>query len=142
MDALQRKYERQLKEYDALLVSGDKTKLREVNVAISKTLHEMIEMLTFLKKETPSLKQERDELLVKLRRIQRDYNGLVTNTDELETLRRIRAEESDQGKRELSWYLLLFLLASFCLMVYVFLYGRKEATAAIASAVPTTPALT
>lgn len=149
MDALRDKYERQLKEYDELVkTSIDKQdvsslpKLRELNAAIAKTLNDMIEKLTFLRKETPSLKEERDELINRLRQIQRDYNGLLVNTDNLETLRRIRQQEGGEANRQLYMYVGLFLLVVFAILLYLmFAPHRILSTTPTASMPPTTAAL-
>lgn len=148
MDALRVKYEQQTKEYDALVDQAMRTndtsqvpKIRDLNAAIAKTLNEMIEQLTFLKKDTPSLKKERDELIERLRQIQADYNGLLVNTDNLETLRRIRQQESTEANRQLYIYVGLFLAA--CLMLVLFLMvgpQRNEMTVASASMPPTAAA--
>jgi small-conductance mechanosensitive channel len=149
MDELKAKYLRQSAEYDtavdSAIASGDMTqikRIKELNAAMSKTLNAMIEKLTFLKKDSPSLKQERDGLVQNLRRIQQDYNGLLTNTDELETLRRIRQQASVEGDRQLNWYLFAFFLFACILLFYLVFYGKSEPTAMIASTVPTMPALT
>lgn len=144
MDALRVKYEQQTKEYEALVDQGDASKvpkLRELNASIAKTLNEMIEQVTFLKKDTPSLKKERDELIERLRQIQKDYNGLLVNTDSLETLRRIRQQESTEANRQLYIYVGLFLAA--CLLIALFLMffpQRNDMTAASASMPPTAAA--
>jgi hypothetical protein len=117
-------------------------KIKELNAALAKTLNAMIEKLTFLKKDSPNLKLERDVLVQRLGRIQYEYSGLLANTDKLETLRRIRQQESVEGDRWLYWYISAFLLLSLILILYLVFYGKSEATAAIASAVPITPALT
>ncbi len=145
MDALRDKYDRQVKEYEALVQNGDASsvpKLRELNAAIAKTLNDMIEQLTFLKKETPTLKQERDELIRRLQQIQRDYNGLLVNTDQLETLRRIRQQEGGEANRQLYMYIGFFLLVVLGVLMYLmFAPHRKESTAPMASMPPTTAAL-
>jgi len=149
MDELRAKYERQRDEYDRLvssaLVTNDTTqvsRLRELNEAISKTLNEMIERMTFMKKESPSLSKERDELIDRLRQIQKDYNGLLVNTDTLETLRRIRQQESTEANRQLYMYIGFFLLVCLIMVVYLaFMTHRKDTTAASASIPPTTAAL-
>lgn len=149
MDALRDKYERQLKEYDELVKTSIETgntsalpKLRELNAAIAKTLNDMIEKLTFLRKETPSLKEERDELINRLRQIQRDYNGLLVNTDNLETLRRIRQQEGGEANRQLYMYIGLFLLVVFGILLYLmFAPHRILSTTPTASMPPTTAAL-
>jgi len=149
MDELRAKYEKQLKDYDALVASSIQTndvsqvsKLRQMNAAISKTLNSMIETLTFLKKDTPSIKKERDELLTRLTQIQLDYNGLKVNTDQLETLRRIRQQENSEANRELYMYLGFFFVVCLILLLFLmFMPQRKDTTAASASIPPTAAAL-
>lgn len=149
MDALRVKYEQQTKEYDALIEQAMQTddvsqlpRLRDMNAAIARTLNEMIEQLTFLKKDTPNIKKERDELVDRLRQIQLDYNGLLVNTDNLETLRRIRQQESTEANRELYIYVGLFLAVCLLLVLYL-MFGsyRNDTTAASASMPPTAAAL-
>ena len=149
MDELRRKYEQQTKEYDELvndaIARSDTSqveKLRSMNVAIANTLNRMIEELTFLKKETPSIKKERDELLNRLTRIQLDYNGLLVTTDQLETLRRIRQQESTEANRQLYMYFGLFLVVSLAIVVYLmFASYRKDTIVPMASSPPTAAAL-
>jgi small-conductance mechanosensitive channel len=149
MDELRAKYEKQLEEYNTLveqtLNRGDVSqveKLRAMNTALSKTLNDMIEKATFLKKDTPNLKRERDELVERLRQIQKEYNGLLVNTDTLETLRRIRQQESSEANRQLYLYLFFFLILSMGIFVYLlFMTQRKDTTAPMASMPPTTAAL-
>ncbi len=149
MDALRVKYDAQIKEYDDLVNSSIEKqdvsslpKLRELNAAIAKTLNEMIEKLTFLRKETPTLKEERDELINRLRQIQRDYNGLLVNTDNLETLRRIRQQEGGEANRQLYMYIGFFLLVVLGIVLYLmFAPHRKFNTTPTASMPPTTAAL-
>jgi hypothetical protein len=149
MDELRTKYERQMKEYDALIdsaISANDTsqvaKLLQMNASIASTLNEMIEKLTFLKKDTPSIKKERDELIARLTQIQKDYNGLLVTTDQLETLRRIRQQESTEANRQLYLYFGFFLLVCLVMIVYLaFMTHRKDTTAPSASMPPTTAAL-
>lgn len=119
------------------------TELRTMSEGIQTTLNKMIENLTYLKKETPDLKAERDKLLEDLRRIQQDYSAMLTNTDDLETLRRIRQQENGEARRMLIIYLMAFLFVSCMLLVYVIYTGRKTPTSATTAATPTmSPALT
>ena len=149
MDELRSKYEKQLQEYNALvektLNMGDVSqieKLRGMNAALSKTLNDMIEKATFLKKDTPNLKRERDELIDRLRQIQKEYNGLLVNTDTLETLRRIRQQESSEADRQIYLYLIFFLIVSVGIFLYLlFMTQRKDTIAPMASMPPTAAAL-
>lgn len=149
MDALRKKYETQLKEYDTLVnkaIGADDVsqlpKLREMNAQLAKLLNDMIEQITFLKKNTPSIKKERDELIERLRQIQRDYNGLLVNTDKLETLRRIRQQESRESNRQLYLFLLFFFIVCVAIVAYLmFMTQRNDTTAPSASIPPMTAAL-
>ena len=149
MDTLKAKYTTQLAEYDTLssqaIQTNDTTKipkLRELNIAIAATLNEMIEKLTFLKQNTPDIKQERDKFIQKLGQIQRDYNGLIEATDTLETLRRIRQQASHDADSQLQLYLLFFLLLALCIVFYIlFMAQRKDTTAASARTPPMMAAL-
>jgi hypothetical protein len=149
MDSLKTKYTSQLAEYDTMSTRAIQTsdtskipKLRELNIAIAATLNQMIEQLTFLKQNTPSIKQERDKLIQKLAEIQKDYSGLIEANDTLETLRRIREHVKSDTDYELHIYLLFFLLFALCIVFYVlFMAQRKDTTAASASTPPMTAAL-
>lgn len=149
MDVLRGQYTRQLNEYDRLvnqaLATGNTRQLpriRQLNVSLGKTLDEMIGQVTFLKQNSPTIKRERDQLTEQLRRIQREYNALVANRDQLETLRRIRQQESTEANRQLYWYLFAFFgLVVVLLVAMLFFSYRKETTAAIASTPPMTAAL-
>ena len=145
MDEAKKQYTEQLREYDRIIDTAIQRqdlsqlpKIRQLNAALAKTLNKMIEDMTYLKKDTPDIRQLRDELLERLRTIQKDYNGLLVNTDQLETLRRIRQQESRESDRELYMYLIFFLLAALCIVLLVlFMSGQKnEATAASASMPP------
>ncbi len=147
MDELRVKYERQVKEYDALVASAINTndttqvaKLRALNQSISNTLNEMVEKLTFMKKDTPILIKERDELIARLRQIQLDYNGLVVNTDTLETLRRIRQQESTEANRMLYIYIGLFLLFCLVIVIYLLFTTHKKDTIVASARIPPTAA--
>ena len=143
-------YQQQVAEYEAMMESSirqnDRSRLGELRTkseSIQETLNKMIENLTYLKKETPDIRSQRDSLLEKLRRIQRDYSEIIANTDDMETLRRIRQQENGDAKRELLLYLLAFLFVACVLLVYMVYAGRKTPTSQTVAATPTmSPALT
>ncbi len=152
MDELRTAYTAKLKEYDdtiaAALASRDATKLekiRQLNVDITKLLEQMVEKMTFLKQDTPALAKERDILVAKLRRIQMDYNGLLVNTDALETLRRIREQEGGLAKRDLYRYLAFFFVVAIgivLLLMFVRGQSRMKSTDTSTSVPSTIPPLT
>lgn len=140
-----------LAEYDALvsraIATNDTSLLPQIRAKseqVQAALNKQIESLTYLKKETPNIQVERDHLLEQLRRIQRDYGGLVDTTDDLTTLRRIREQEGGEFNRQLYLYLAVFLGLTLVVLLLVFFMGRqKAATTAMSPATPSmSPALT
>lgn len=151
MNELTAKYKQQLSEYDSMILEAieaqDKEKLPDIRAKseqVQETLNKMIEQVTYMKKETPSIRIERDSLLEKLRRIQRDYNEMILNTDDLETLRRIREQESEEGRTQLYRYIAFFLLLASIMIVYIIVMGsqRKDTTANTLNTPTIIPALT
>ena len=151
MDELRTKYMSKTAEYDAAvqqaLATNDSSmvaRIRQMNTDVAALLDKMIQALTFTKSDTPLLIKERDGLVEKLRRIQVDYNGLLVNTDTLETLRRIREQEGGTAKRDLYRYLALFfvLCVGVILMVFFVKRGGQNASSATSAAAPSmTPPL-
>ena len=149
MDDLRTQYKGQLDSYEKLLNESldadDVTqipKLKTLNMKLEYTIDELETKLTFMKRNTPNIKAERDELIQTLARIQQDYSGLIVATDSLETLRRIRQQVKFDADRQLRMYLLFFFLLALCIVFYLmFMTQRKDTTAAIASTPPTMAAL-
>jgi hypothetical protein len=148
MDALRTAHSNQLNQYKTLIETAvenrDSSKLPEIiaiNIALTSRLDTMLTLLATMKQNN-SAEAELTELLADLRQIQRDYNGLIKETDTLETLRRIRQQEDVSIKRELYWYLIVFVFVAILLIAYLIFYGKRAATAPIANTVPSSPNLT
>ena len=148
MNALRTAHQNQLNEYEALIKSAianrDSSKLQDIrtmNNALTTRLNTMIQQLVTMKNNY-SAENELQALLADLRQIQRDYNGLIKETDTLETLRRIRQQEDVSIKRELYWYLIVFVFIAILFIGYLIFYGKRAATAPIANTVPSSPNLT
>ena len=136
-------YQAQVAAYEAAMNSSIQQndpsrlpELRTMSEGIQNTLNKMIESLTYLKRETPVVRGERDTLLEKLRRIQQDYSAMITNTDDLETLRRIREQENGEARRMLLLYLFAFLFVCCMLLIYLVYTGRKTPTSPTTAATP------
>ena len=147
---LDAEYKKQVAEYEKIMQDSIRRRdparlpeLRAKSEAIQATLSKMIESLTYMRKETPDIRTERDALLEKLRRIQQDYSEMIANTDDMETLRRIREQENGDIKRQLIIYLFVFLFVATLVIVYMVFVGRKAETTLTTTATPTMrPALT
>lgn len=114
-------------------------KLKTTNLQLSQTMNELLSSLSSTRKETAQVQMYRDQLMDVLRRIQKDYNGLLQNTDQLETLRRIRAYETEKYTTSMHLYLVgLFLLAIAFVLILLFRGGQKADTSMMTAASPPT----
>lgn len=134
MDELKAQYARQTAEYDKLIQEALRTKkvddVKRMNVALAATLERMIEVTTRARNQSSDLRGERDTLIATLRRIQADYNGLLRDTDTLETLRRIREYETVKADKSIYSYLIIFLVGCLVLLLVMVLRSQTTSTAA------------
>jgi hypothetical protein len=132
-------YEQEVARYNALvddtLANPQKldTNLAEIRAINQRLAHILDQMLTDAHNTRGTPAGVRDELIEKLQRIQRDYNGLLQNTDKLETLRRIRKGETENWWGSLGLYLLTFLILA-TVAVFVIMFKRQKV-----DAIPTAP---
>jgi hypothetical protein len=141
LEELKTDYDAKSKEYtrliDEAVASGSTQtmdKIRKLNVELASLLEQMISTVS----PGRSIESARDELVRRLRRIQMDYNGLLQTTDELETLRRIRAQEEGGFLRVFYWHLIA-LGVLFVGVLGAMLYMRRQ-TSTETTASPTTSA--
>ena len=133
-DAKSKEYTRLIDEAVASGSTQTMDKIRKLNVELASLLEQMISTVS----PGRSIESARDELVRRLRRIQMDYNGLLQTTDELETLRRIRAQEEGGFLRVFYWHLIA-LGVLFVGVLGVMLYMRRQ-TSTETTASPTTSA--
>lgn len=145
---LEARYKQQLHLYDTYIKdalqsnsvrSDTLDKIKQTNQAIAKTLDDMIGLITQSKQTDGNIHVYRDELVAKLQRIQKDYNGLLQNTDTLETLRRIRNQEEKEATGTLFWLIVGFLIVCILVLILMIVFGQKKVNADI---MPTSPATT
>jgi ribosomal protein L29 len=94
--------------------------IQSVNQQIAAVLDQMLAQMQYAR-DGPNSETYRAELVEQLARIQLDYNGLKTNTDALQTLRRIRSFQDTSWQSTLFLYIGLFVLVAglFALLVMV-----------------------
>jgi archaellum component FlaC len=137
--------EKALSATTAETINAEVEKLRALNLQIAAVLEQMLAMVADVKNETGSLRIARDELTMKLTRIQRDYSDLNKQTDRLETLRRIRQYEQVVADRSMYLYLGIFLAFCLLLLLVVLIKGyfqKKLAMTPMPMAASITPPLT
>ena len=140
MNELKARFAQEEAAYEAAIQAGNADQARALNVQLAATLSQMIGASAM---NPTNIKSYRDELIAKLIRIQRDYNGLIVSTDQLETLRRIRNHETTKFDSTFTLYLWAFLLLSIVLIVVLLFKTQRVATTAMSAVSPATmPALT
>lgn len=139
MEELRRDYQRQLSEYDRLAKTAIQTPtpqaietVKQANMRVAAILERMISVIAQSRRQTGDLRAERDALMAKLRRIQEDYNGLVQDTDKLETLRRIREYETAKADKGLYTYLIIFLVGCLVLLLVIVMRSGSQTTSTAA----------
>jgi enoyl reductase-like protein len=132
-------YEQEVARYNALVndtiahpekLNANLVEIRAVNQRLARILDEMLADAHNTRGTSAAV---RDELTEKLNRIQRDYNGLLQNTDKLETLRRIRKGETENWSGGLAVYILAFLAVAI-VAIFLAMFTRQNA-----ATIPTTP---
>ena len=122
------------------LQNSDQTLVNQItakNLEISTLMDQMIRDSTMSGSTDPTIESARQELIQKLQRIQQDYNGLVQNTDKLETLRRIRSFNQESSQSELRIYLFVFLILA--VAVFITLIFKRQ-NIDMATTMPSSPA--
>lgn len=106
-------------------------KMKVLNTQMAKILDAAISDLTS-GGARGDLATQRDALVEKLRRIQRDYNGLLANTDKIETLRRIRGFQEEDWKSKLKLYIIFFSILA--VIMFLFVLFKRQKTESINTA--------
>jgi hypothetical protein len=104
--------------------------IQTINQEMATVLSQMLTELQYAR-ESSNSDAYRTQLIETLTRIQSDYNGLKTNTDALQTLRRIRSFQDTSWKSTLTMYLALFLVVGI-LLALVVLFRRQTKVSTIA----------
>jgi hypothetical protein len=115
--------------------------IQSINQQIAAVLDQMLTQMQYAQ-QGPNSDTYRTQLVEQLTRIQSDYTGLKTNTDALQTLRRIRSFQDTSWQSTLALYLAGFLVVSL-LLVLVMLFRRQKSVSPIAPSMspPAMPAL-
>jgi hypothetical protein len=115
--------------------------IQSINQQIAGVLDQMLTQMQYAR-QGPNSEAYRDELTATLARIQMDYNGLKTNTDALQTLKRIRSFQDTSWQPMMNLYIGLFLLFGIILvLVMVFRRQTNASTPATIASPPAMPTL-
>jgi hypothetical protein len=109
--------------------------IQSLNQQIASVLDQMLTAMQYAR-QGPNSESYRDQLVEQLSRIQTDYNGLKTNTDTMETLRRIRGFQDESWKSPLLTYVAILLIAALVLVLVMLFRRQKADSATMPSASP------
>jgi hypothetical protein len=147
MDALERDYRNTKSHYDSLIARNNPSlifQIQNVNHQLAMILHRMLEEVSKVKGDASKLNPYRNELMLKLIKIQNDSSILLKQKDQYETLRSLRMHEQTKFDKRLFWYLLLLGVVTFIfIIVLIWKGGYKLPTMPTTTSSATTmPALT
>ncbi len=127
---------------DPSKLQGNVEKMKVINQKMASVLDSTIADMTSAGAQG-QLAVQRDELIEKLRRIQRDYNGLLVNTDKMQTLHKIRGFQEEDWKSQLRMYIIFFaILAGVVLLLVLFKRQKTENTTMAPMSAASTPPFT
>lgn len=141
---LRAKYKEKAALYDQMIAADDaQLKLKEIrklNEELIGIVDELMQKLTSTQTtEGVSISVAQQELLTKLRQLQRDYQQLSDERDTAETLRRIRVDEQSRMNKSLYVYILIFLGVSILILAAIFITNKVAQTSEIITPIPSSP---
>ena len=95
MNDLERRYAEKQSAYEILIASGNPNveEVRKLNNDIRKILDDMLIELAKVKEDAGHIEEYRNDLVKKLVAIQKDYNELLHNKDQLATLKKMHGHQ-------------------------------------------------
>lgn len=141
---LRAKYKEKEALYEQMLTAPDAPlKLKEIkalNQELTAIVDELMQNLTSTQTtEGVSISVAQQELLTKLRQLQRDYQQLSDERDTAETLRRIRVDEESRMNKSLYVYILIFLGVSILILAAIFIANKVAQNSEIITPIPSSP---
>lgn len=141
---LQARYKEKAALYDQMIAADDAPlklkEIRKLNEELIGIVDELMQQLTTT--QTPegvSISVAQQELLTKLRQLQRDYQQLSDERDTAETLRRIRVDEQSRMNKSLYVYILIFLGVSILILAAIFIANKIAQKSEIITPIPSSP---
>lgn len=141
---LRAKYEEKAALYEQMLTAPDAAmkleQIKALNQELTAIVDELMQKLTSTQTtEGVSISVAQQELLTKLRQLQRDYQQLSDERDTAETLRRIRVDEESRMNKSLYVYILIFLGVSILILAAIFIANKFAQTSEIITPIPSSP---
>ena len=136
MNVLERNYVLKRKEYDALIASNNPNidQIKKLNKELSALLDSMLVELAKVKEDAGHIERHRDDLVRKLVSVQKDYNNLVDERDQVATLQALRGHQEVKFNAVFFWYAIGLAIVSVIFFFVLMWKGGYKA--------PTIPTMT
>jgi hypothetical protein len=136
MEVLERSYALKRKEYDAMIASSTPNilEIKKLNTELSGILNSMLTELAKVKEDAGHIEQYRNELVKKLVAVQKDYNKLLDERDDLATLKALRGHQEVKFNAVFFWYAIALAVVSVIFFFVLMWKGGYKA--------PTIPTMT
>ena len=114
MDALERSYSTKRKQYDTMIASSNPNvaEIKKLNKELSGILDSMLVELAKVKEDAGHIEEYRNELVKKLVAVQKDYNNMANERDDLATLRALRGHQEVKFNSTFFWYAVALAIVS------------------------------
>jgi triphosphoribosyl-dephospho-CoA synthetase len=145
MNALQQTYAIKKSAYETMIASSNPNvnELKRLNTELSNLLTQMLTELAKVKEDAGHIEQYRNDLVRKLVAVQKDYTTLLSEREQLRTLRALREYEETKFNAAFFWYGLAFVIVTVVFFFILLWKGYKAPTIPTTTSSATTmPAFT
>jgi hypothetical protein len=114
MENLETEFASKQAEYERLIAehTPDVDKVKRINGELINILDNMLKELAKVQEGAGHIEEYRDKLVAKLASIQRDYNGLLADKDQVATLKALRGYEDVKFNTAFFWYAIALCIAT------------------------------
>lgn len=130
MNALQQTYAIKKSAYETMIASSNPNvnELKRLNTELSNLLTQMLNELAKVKEDAGHIEQYRNDLVRKLVAIQKDHTTLLSEREQLRTLRALREYEETKFNAAFFWYGLVFTILAILFFFILLWKGYKAPT--------------
>ncbi len=130
MNTLEQTYAIKKASYEAMIRSSNPNlnELKRLNNELSFLLTQMLTELAKVRQEAGHIEQYRNELVRKLVAVQKDYTTLLSERQQLKTLRALREYEETKFNAAFFWYGLAFTIVVILFFFILLWKGHKTTT--------------
>ena len=130
MNSLEQSFAIKKSAYETMIASSNPNveELKRLNTELSGILTQILSELAKVKQDAGHIEQYRNELVRKLVAIQKDHTTLLSEREQLKTLRALREYEETKFNAAFFWYGLAFTIVVILFFFILLWKGHKTTT--------------